>query len=135
MGTYDPTPILSMETAIRFLKELMPGGIPALMQANQSLAHQARQLLLERLDVPPPAPIEMIASLVSIPIAPSGGQSKLPSGINLVQSRLVNEFQIEVPVFFGNDALILRTSSQAYNTIGEYERLADALVSILNTAS
>ena len=46
---------------------------------------------------------------------------------------LIEEFAIEVPVYYwsATGQAILRISAQAYNSLAQYERLADALVELL----
>ena len=50
-----------------------------------------------------------------------------------VHTILREEFQIETPVFYWPEApqRMLRISAQAYNSLNEYERLADALEQVL----
>ena len=126
IGTYDPTPILSVPTAIDFLNRLGPGGITELCLANRSLVLAGREKLLNALEIESPAPPAMIGSLASIPIATQDRRAF--SDATTLQRRLYDEYRIEVPVFKLNDQLhCLRISAQAYNVIEQYERLAIAL--------
>jgi len=70
-GTFDPSALLSVPAAIEFLASLMPGGISGLMQANRQLAIRSRDHLCHSLGIVPPAPDEMLGSLVALPISPT----------------------------------------------------------------
>ena len=124
VGTYDPTPLLALKASLSFLNDLLPGGLNQLMQANRDLALQSRRLLCEALELQPPTPVEMIASLVALPL-PSRFVEDGPSDLG---KRLFVHHKIEVPVFVGPQGQpLIRTSCQAYNDVSEYQRLAAAL--------
>ncbi len=131
VGTWDATTVLSVKPAIEFLEGLMPGGLTALMEANRNLALQARACLLESQGIESPAPVDMIAALSSIPVV--GGSSGDEDG-DLLKQRLYTEHRIEVPIFSGPSSCprLMRTSSQAYNDIGQYILLSEALASLLS---
>ena len=126
IGTFDPSPLLAMPTAVEFLSGLFDGGLPALMDANRTLAIAGRQVLLERLNLAEPAPAEMIGSLATIPL-PATEQLSVDA-ITSWQRELFTHYQIEVPLFNrpGSGAC-LRISAQAYNSLDQYQRLADAI--------
>ncbi len=130
-GTYDPSPILSMPTAIEFLSGLYEGGLAGLMQRNRELALAGRDLLLQHLGIDqPPAPDSMIGSIASIPFAPAGSLSN--QHIQQIHDRLYHKHKIELPVYpLDNGLPCLRISAQAYNDLSQYERLAKALNSLL----
>lgn len=128
-GTIDPTPWFCVPEAIRWLGRLSPGGWPALRRRNHELVVQARRLLCERLAVEPPCPESMLGSMATIPL-PARFQGRPRSGkIDSEQLRLYDEFDIEVPFFWiGNpERRFLRISAHIYNSLADYERLADAL--------
>lgn len=129
MGTFDPTPVLAMESSIEFLSSLMPGGFGALRDANHQLALQVRELLTDALGIEPPAPAKMIGSLVTLPLPELRSP---PNGLDPLQKKLFDEHAIEVPVFAGPRSAprLIRTSSHAYNHISEYERLAKVLAAL-----
>nr|WP_236649519.1 aminotransferase class V-fold PLP-dependent enzyme [Rhodopirellula sp. SM50] len=126
VGTYDPTPILSMPTAIEFLCGLKEGGLAQLMRDNHALVLAGRQKLLDALGCDLPAPADMLGSLASVPLPAEGvgdGESA-----NRLQRRIFHEHAIEVPIFMLNGTLpCLRISAQVYNSLDQYERLADVL--------
>ena len=131
VGTYDPTPVLSVPTAIDFVSQLYPGGLEELMSANRHHALEAQRILADAMNIPLPSPASMIGSLAAIPIMKVTGElSEHPA---LLQQRLYQEHNIEVPIFGGlsPDSCLLRVSLQAYNHLGQIERLASALRQML----
>lgn len=126
IGTYDPTPVLATESAIDFLDHLYPGGLDELQEVNHRLAVQARQQLLDRLQIDSPAPVEMIGSMASIPLPDSDAATS--AAVDPLQQRLFDRHRIEVPVFRGpSGGRTLRISAQAYNQLEQYQRLAAIL--------
>ena len=145
MGTHDPTPLLSLPSAIEFLGNLHNGGIDALMQQNRELALRSQAMLSDALEIAPPCPAAMIGSMVSVPLV---GVDRV--GAESLARDLFDRHRIEVPIFSGvtdrtgsdragssetgsgdagsgDAAPLLRVSLQAYNDIGQVERLADIL--------
>lgn len=127
-GTFDPTPYLCVPVAIQALGELVPGGWTAIRARNRALAIAARRLLCERLRVSLPCPEELLGSLAAIPL-PRGadvGSAPDPDPLHL---RLWQRHRIEVPVFPGpaRHQRVLRISAQLYNSLGDYQALAEAL--------
>jgi isopenicillin-N epimerase len=136
-GTDDPTPWLCVAEAIRFLDSL-PGGLPQQMRRNHALAVQARRVLCDALGIGPPCPDEMLGAMAAVPLPddPDGGareMSIIPSQVHPLQRRLLDEFGIEVPVYYwpGSPKRLLRISAQAYNGLDQYRRLAAALGRLL----
>ena len=133
-GTADPTAHLSIPAAIAFGASLRPGGWPATMEADRELVRIGRDRLCAALGIAPPAPDEMLGSMVAIPIpGPVAEPDRDPLG-----ARLFERHRIEVPV--GGfpvpaaldpgrvpDRRIVRISAAPYNRPDEYERLAEAL--------
>lgn len=130
-GTFDPTPLLAMPTALRFLDQLRPGGFAAHMSANNQLAQEAREVLLAKLGSDPPAPTSMLGSMATLPLPPA---AEPPAGkLDPLQQRLFAHYRIEVPILRWPDPAHrwIRISAQAYNDIAQYERLAQALLAEL----
>jgi isopenicillin-N epimerase len=130
VGTDDPTAILSVPAALRFLGSLVPGGWDELRARNRALALEARGLLAEALDVGPTAPDEMIGSLAALrlPDAPTAGPVSA-FDVDPLQRALFERHRIEVPImpWPGPPSRLLRVSAQAYNAIEDYQALARAL--------
>jgi isopenicillin-N epimerase len=125
MGTDDPTAYLSVPTALQFIASLLPDGWSAVMARNRSLALAARQILCSALDIPPPSPPEMMAALATVP---------LPDGEPLqLQDALLEHYQIEIPIvpYPTSTSRLVRLSAQLYNTLEQYEYLAEALQTLL----
>lgn len=115
-GTMDPTPWLCVSKALHVMEKLEPGGWPMLMRRNRARALRARDLLTAAR----PAPDDMIGSLVSWPIDDGDAFA--------LQDELFAK-GIEVPVFPwpAPPKRLVRIAAQHYNTVADYERLAEAL--------
>jgi isopenicillin-N epimerase len=135
-GTQDVTAWLAVPAALRFCERLLPGGWPALMDTNRSLAVAARQFLSERLSLEPPCPESMLGAMATLPLPanleelPAPLPRSVDSRFDPLQTRLFERFRIEVPVIkFGQPARRwFRVCAQAYNTPDDYTRLSDALI-------
>lgn len=124
-GTFDPSPILALPTAIEFLSSLFPGGLNGLIHANHVAAIAARNVLINALEIDAPVPDEMIGSLVTVPLPDTGS----PDQWETLQQRLRTRHRIELPVFPGIVAgsWLLRIAMQAYNDLEQVTRLAEVL--------
>jgi len=129
-GTADPTACLCVPEALRLIGSLLPGGWPEVMRRNRELALAARKVLCEALAIDPPAPQELIGTLVSVPIR-DAREPQVRDALRLdpLQERLLAEHAIEVPVIHWPrwPRRLLRVSAQLYNSLPQYERLAAAL--------
>ncbi len=135
MGTDDPSGILSLPAALRYVGGLDDDGWPGYMAANRSLARRARDLLCAALDVPPPAPESMVGAMAAVPLA---GLAPTREAAERLHTALFDEERIEVPIVVfpvaaavagggGPPQALVRVSAQRYNRVEEYARLADAL--------
>jgi isopenicillin-N epimerase len=130
MGTDDPTAILSVPEAIRFMAGLMPGGWAAVRETNHQLALRGRDVLCNALGIDPPCPDEMIGSLASLPLPDGDGRpGNSPLYADPLQDLLLEQFGIEVPVipWPAPPKRLIRISGQVYNRDGDYEKLGHAL--------
>jgi isopenicillin-N epimerase len=134
-GTGDPTAFLSVPSALDALARMVQGGWPEVMRRNRELALAGRAVLCAALGIAAPAPEEMIGSLASLPLRPSGErEGARPAGVeDPLHEELVDRFAIEVPVFPwpAPPRRLLRLSAQLYNDLAQYERLAAALAELL----
>ena len=141
MATQDPTPYLGMGAAITFMGSILPGGWPALMDANHALALEARDVLRDALDVEPLVADDMLGSIAAVPLRRPG--SALPRGGGaVIHEQLFREHRIEVPIYeipggpIGADGAaesitFVRISAQRYNSIEQYRRLAPILAELV----
>lgn len=122
-GTTDPSSALCAPVAARLLGGLLPGGLPALQARNHDLAVTAQALLCEALAVAPPCPPSLLGSMATVPLPDRDG-----AGADALQAALVAA-RIEVPLIRWPDSprLQVRVSAQIYNTLDDYQRLADFL--------
>ena len=126
-GTFDPSAWLCVGEAIRWMEKLLPGGWPAIRRANHDLAVRARRLLCQRLNLEPPCPEAMLGAMATLPL-PERLQGKPRKGkIDAEQLRLYDELCIEVPFVRANERGYFRISAQLYNSLADYEYLAEAL--------
>ena len=129
-GSIDPTPLLCLPDALRFLGDLLPGGWDALRARNRTLALDARRRLCAALGTTPPCPEDLVAALVAVPLpdgdAPPPGSTGAGDGLQAV---LHDRFGIEALVapFPTPPRRLLRFTAHAYNDPGDYTRLVDAV--------
>ncbi|QYO64727.1 hypothetical protein [Leptolyngbya sp. 7M] len=121
VGTADPTPYLCVPTAIQCLGAMLPGGWPALISRNRAMTLSVRQLLCQQLQVALPCPDALIGSMATIPL-PAG-----PATAASWQTALFERFRIEIPVIPWQNKRLIRISVQLYNSLANYESLAEAL--------
>ena len=131
-GTWDPSACLSAPEAIRFVGSLLPGGWPEIMARNRALALAARKILCAALHIEEPCPEEFIGSLAAIPLPDAAPDAlpRLPLNEYPLQDDLREKYQIEVPIISwpAPPKRVLRISAQLYNSLPQYERLANAVV-------
>jgi isopenicillin-N epimerase len=137
MGTTDPSAALAVPDAIRFLGALLPGGWKEIRAHNHALVLEGRRLLADALKVELPCPDEMIGSMAAVPLPAS---SRFPVAedahafeLNPLHDALFREHRIEVPLLLdpAGKTRLVRVSAQLYNTRGDYESLAEALLTLL----
>jgi isopenicillin-N epimerase len=129
-GTGDPTASLCVPHSLQLIGSLLPGGWPEVMRRNRGLALAARRILCEALAIDPPAPEEMIGTLVSVPIRDAQATRVRDTfRLDPLQDRLLAEHSIEVPVISWPrwPRRLVRVSAQLYNSTPQYEKLASAL--------
>lgn len=123
-GTGDLTPALSVPAAIDFHERL---GGATLRARNVALAEQAAHLLVDRMGTEAAAPAAMRGAMAAVRLPIDGGEWETATRIH---DCLWGEHRIEVPVLAIDDALWVRVSAQAYNSLSDYTRLAEALSAI-----
>jgi len=134
VGTDDPTAVLSVPEAIRFMASLLPGGWPELREHNRRLALRGRQIVCRALGIDLPCPDGMIGSLAAMPLPPGSPDPPASSlYTDPLQQLLLERWGIEVPVipWPAPPERLIRISAQLYNHPEEYELLAGALTELL----
>lgn len=130
-GTVDPSAYLSVPIAIRYMESLAPGGWPMIMRRNRELALAAQRILCKALASPSPCPDHMIGSMATVPFwdSPEPEPPTSPLYVDPVQDLLLEKHRIEVPImpWPAHPRRVLRVSAQLYNSLGQYELLAQAL--------
>lgn len=131
-GTFDPTAWFCVGPAIEWMEGLLPGGWVEIRQRNRALAIAARALLSKRLEVEVPCPEAMLGSLATLPLPGRFQNRPKRAKIDREQLRLYDEFRIEVPwMRFGEPPVrCLRISAQLYNTLKDYQGLAEAILAL-----
>jgi len=141
-GTFDPSAWLTIPATIDGLGEMLPGGWPSLISVNHQLAMAARDVLAEALHTPVQAPNSMTGSMAGV-LLPGGPwpRAEALKRIEMIETALRGR-QFEVPLIpwpspwliDSGDLpesteleILVRISAQAYNYLGQYERLASIL--------
>ncbi len=132
-GTQDISGWCTIPAVIEGIAKLVDGGWDAIMQHNHDLAIQGRDLLCNRLGIEQPCPNEMIACISTIQLPgkiPAKERMHEPDPLHHILSE---KYNIQVPVWSwpSPEGRFLRISAQLYNSIDQYELLAEALVNEL----
>lgn len=130
VGTHDPTPLLSIKSAIEVVGSFVPGGWPEIMKRNRKLVLAGRDLLCTRLGFDKPAPDDMIGSIATVRLPDGPGDAVLSAlDSDPIHYTLFDRHRIEVPVWPWPrpPQRALRVSAYLYNHLAEYEALASAL--------
>jgi isopenicillin-N epimerase len=132
-GTSDPTALLCVPEAIRYMGSLLPGGWPELMARNRALAIASRTLVQDCLGVRSAAPEHMLGSIASVPL-PKGAPGS-PFAV-FDRERITQWFRERGMESWFHDAPlpVMRISAQIYNDLEQYQRLAGLLKDVLNGA-
>jgi isopenicillin-N epimerase len=130
-GTLDPSARLCVAESLRYVGSLLPGGWPEIMARNRELALAARNVLCRALQIEAPSPDECIGSLAAVPLAdtPASEKPVPPLYLDPFQNRLLEKHGIEVPILYwpAYPKRLIRISAQLYNSLPQYERLAEVL--------
>lgn len=123
-GTDDPTPWLSVPSAIAVVGGLLSGGWDAIRARNREMAVKARRVLEAAIGSRALAPESMLGSLASVALPDERG-----GGAGLLQRALYQRHRIQVPIFpfKAPKGRLLRISAHLHNEAREYEALARAL--------
>lgn len=121
-GTYDPTPYLAAPSAIDLFAGL---GWDRVMQRNAALAEQGRAVVAAAVDGEQLVEPDRAAAMTLVPLPSVADPDR--TTMRAAQRRFYDETGIEVPFVGWSGRAYLRLSAQLYNTIDDYERLAQVL--------
>jgi isopenicillin-N epimerase len=119
-GTRDPSALLAVPAALDFFGQ---AGWPAVREHNDELAGRGAALVAARIGTSPPDASGLAAAMRLVPLPGPLAEADARA----LELRLLRDFGIVVPVTSHGGFRWLRVSAQLYNTVGDYERLADAL--------
>jgi isopenicillin-N epimerase len=129
-GTFDSTAWFSIRNAIEVVGGLVPGGWSEVRERNRARVLDARRMLCEMLGLAAPCPETMIGSMATLPLP---GRFQGVSDTNRIapeQTRLFEEFGIEIPFVKVGEHRYFRISAHLHNSADEYEYLGRALVGL-----
>ncbi len=131
-GTEDVSGFILLPDLLRFMDGLFPGGWPELLFRNREQTLRGREVLCRELDLDPPAPEHMIASLAAVNIPDrTEADSAIPTRYHdALQDRLIQKWRVQVPINLfplGTNRRTLRIAMQVYNTLEQVEYAARAV--------
>ena len=130
-GTDDPSAWLTVPDGLAAVEAMHPDGWPGVRRTIRELCLAGRRILLDALEIDPPAPDDMIGAIASVPVPPANH-----SGTEIfdpLMAALEHQHGIQVPVFTwpAPPERLLRISAHLYNDESQYRRLAEALTTEL----
>lgn len=134
VGTDDPSAALCVPAAIEAIGAMVDGGWPRVRERNRAVALVARDIVCERLSVPPPVPDDMLGSMASIPLPDSDALPADHGAQEPLQAALYDRCRIQIPVhpWPARPERLIRLSAQLYNDVGQFELLAEKLDELLS---
>ena len=133
-GTQDVSGWCTIPNVIQGMGDLIEGGWPAIMQHNHDLAIEGRNLICKTLGIEAPCPDAMIACISTLQLPGEPLPLEIMHEPDPLHEILSSKYNIQVPVWSWPSPAgrYLRISAQLYNTIEEYQLLANALKIELN---
>ena len=128
-GTRDPAPVLAAPAAIAFADGI---GGPSLLARNARLVREGASLIADRLgtDTAPPCLPGGAMALTRLP--PAAGEPTVAGALGF-RARLIRR-RLDTPVVALAGHLWLRSSAQAYNPIGDWDRAAHVVADAIREA-
>ena len=133
-GTQDISGWCTIPRVIQGMEDLVDGGWSAIMQHNHDLAIEGRNLICKTLGIEAPCPDSMIACISTLQLPGEPLPHEIMHEPDPLHEILSSKYNIQVPVWSWPSPAgrYLRISAQLYNTIEEYQVLANALKIELN---
>ncbi len=131
-GTHDFSAFLCVPAAIDFMGQIA-GGWNELRAQNKALTIAGRSCLNEVFGFPFTNPESNVGHLANIEIPPA--TEPLTYGFNnqgQLKNLLMKEYKIEVPIIHIGNRRYVRISAQLYNSLEQYQYLADVLTELKN---
>ncbi len=129
VGTGDYTANLVVPDAVQHLAAQLPGGFDAVMDRNRDLVSRGAALIARRCGLRLAAPDDMAGTMRTL-LLPSDPLPQRPKTYeDPLWDRLTLHHRIQVPVWTLQPAnqRLMRVSAHLFNTLGDYEKLAEAL--------
>ena len=120
-GTRDMSAFLTIPMAIEFLKKYNWEKLAIICKEKVPLI---RNEFLNLLDFPLPCPDSWLGQMASIPLPITDAIS--------FKKKLLEEYNIQIPIFSWNSKVYLRYSIQVYNTESDLNKLLFAVKELLN---
>jgi isopenicillin-N epimerase len=120
-GTHDPSALLAAAAALEFFDQ---AGWPAVREHNNDLARRGAELVARHIGTTVPGGDGLFAAMRLIQLPEPLGEFDARE----IERGLQDECKVVVPITYHGGWQWLRVSAQLYNTIGDYERLANGLV-------
>jgi len=133
-GTDDPTPWLTVPESIRYFRNLVPGGWPAMRERNRELLTRAVEEMTGVAGLAVPGPAEMLLNLAAFPLVDDPrADDKDAFGFSAIRRKLLADYRIQIPVWTWPrvPGRVVRLSVQLYNDISQYRYLATAMKELL----
>lgn len=133
-GTDDPTPWLTVPESIRFFRNLVPGGWPALRDRNRQLLAQAAEAMTATTGLTAPGPEDMLLNMAAFPLPDDPrADDRDAFGFSAIRRKLLDDYRIQVPVWTWPrvPGRVVRFSVQLYNDLSQYTYLAEAVRDLL----
>ena len=133
-GTQDVSGWCALPKVIRGMAEMIEGGWDTIMQHNHNLAIEGRNLICKTLGIEAPCHDSMIACISTLQLPGEQLPLEIMHEPDPLHEILSSKYNIQVPVWSWPSPAgrYLRISAQLYNTIEQYQVLADALKHELN---
>ncbi|MCP4092824.1 MAG: aminotransferase class V-fold PLP-dependent enzyme [Planctomycetes bacterium] len=130
-GTFDLSAWASIPFVLEDMQSKMDGGWSAIMKHNRELAMQARDYLCKAWEQQTTAPDSMVGSMSTI-LVPKDIIANIEKRGSDLYTELREQWGIQVPVIPLPDPLgtAVRISAQLYNSMDDYHKLANAVLSM-----